>query len=92
MVRHLVKDTHMKTKSDKELTQAPAPAETKKLRFIALLGRPDGATVADISADLGWLPHTTRAMLTGLRKQGKSIGKTKVDGLTRYSLAVEPAS
>lgn len=81
-----------KTKSDKALTPAPAAAETKKQKFIALLGRPDGATVAEISSGLGWLPHTTRAMLTGLRKQGKSIGKAKMGGVTRYSLTAEPAS
>jgi hypothetical protein len=35
-------------------------------------------------AATGWLPHTTRAALTGLRKQGFAIDKAKVEGVTRY--------
>jgi len=32
----------------------------------------------------GWLPHTTRAALTGLRRNGFALDKSKVDGVTRY--------
>jgi hypothetical protein len=35
----------------------------------------------------GWLPHTTRAALTGLRKKGYAIQKSKnPDGVTVYRL------
>lgn len=35
----------------------------------------------------GWLPHTARAVLSGLRKKGHAISKAKQDGVTRYSIA-----
>jgi hypothetical protein len=35
---------------------------------IALLQQEQGATLAELIATTGWLPHTTRAALTGLRK------------------------
>jgi DNA-binding IclR family transcriptional regulator len=39
-------------------------------RVIALLQRDQGATLADLIAATDWLPHTSRAALTGLRKRG----------------------
>ncbi len=35
-------------------------------------------------AALGWLPHTTRAALTGLKKRGYAISSDKVDGVRTY--------
>jgi hypothetical protein len=35
----------------------------------------------------GWLPHTTRAALTGLRKKGHAIARGKRDDATCYTLA-----
>jgi hypothetical protein len=55
---------------------APAKA-TNKARLIALLSRKSGADVPGLSTTLGWLPHTTRAALTGLRKAGYEITKVK---------------
>ncbi len=43
---------------------------TKIAQVIELLQRCDGATLAELVAACGWLPHTTRAALTGLRKRG----------------------
>lgn len=65
---------------------------SKKDRFHALLGRETGATIAEIVDATGWQAHSTRAMLTGLRKQGRAVDKTKVDGATRYTLRAEPAA
>ena len=31
-------------------------------------------TLAELIAATGWLPHTTRAALTGLRKRGYAVG------------------
>lgn len=66
---------------------AAAPAPTKTATVITLLQRDGGATLGDLVAATGWLPHTTRAALTGLRKKGHSISKTKPDGVTTYSIA-----
>ena len=58
--------------------QIAAPAKaTKKAKLIALLSRKSGADVPSLSATLGWLPHTTRAALTGLRKSGYEIASIK---------------
>ena len=35
-----------------------------------------------------WLPHTARAALTGLRKKGYDIVRTKIDNETRYTISV----
>ena len=67
---------------------APAPSPTtKSATVIALLQRTDGATMPELIAATGWLPHTTRAALTGLRKKGHAIDKSKRDGATCYSIA-----
>ena len=59
---------------------APIPISprngTKVAEVIALLQRGDGATLAELVAATGWLPHTTRAALTGLRKRGHAIDRT----------------
>ena len=43
---------------------------TKIAHVVTLLERRDGATLEELVAATGWLPHTTRAALTGLRKRG----------------------
>jgi hypothetical protein len=60
---------------------------TKIDQVITLLQRPDGATLDDLVTATGWLPHTTRAALTGLRKKGHAITKGKRGDTTCYSLA-----
>jgi Protein of unknown function (DUF3489) len=46
---------------------------TKLARVLELLQRDCGATLEELIAATGWLPHTTRAALTGLRKRGCSV-------------------
>ena len=43
---------------------------SKLAQVIKLLRCADGATIVDLTQATGWLPHTTRAALTGLRKRG----------------------
>ena len=64
----------------------PAPEVTKRARLIDLLERNEGANLDDMVVATGWLPHTTRAALTGLRKSGKIIESDKVDGVRRYRI------
>jgi hypothetical protein len=50
---------------------AMAPREgTKMALVVGLLQRDQGATLMELIAATDWLPHTTRAALTGLRKRG----------------------
>jgi hypothetical protein len=68
-------------------TPATPKSESKIARVIVLLSREHGATLAELVEATGWLPHTTRAALTGLRKKGRSIEKTKRGDATCYKLA-----
>jgi hypothetical protein len=64
---------------------AGAPkAPSKQQQLAALVLRDEGATVDQMIAGTGWLPHTTRAALTGLRRKGYAISSDKVDGVRTY--------
>ena len=57
-----------------------APRGGSKLaRVVALLERGRGATIAELIAATGWLAHTTRAALTGLRKRGYAVAIDRSD-------------
>jgi hypothetical protein len=64
----------------------PAPP-TKIAMVTGLLQREEGASLAELVQATGWLPHTTRAALTGLRKKGHGIIRTDRDGVSRYHIA-----
>jgi hypothetical protein len=50
------------------------PRDGSKLALvIEHLQRAGGATLIDLTQATGWLPHTTRAALTGLRKRGYAV-------------------
>lgn len=59
---------------------------TKAARVLDLLHRPGGVSLDELEAATGWLPHTTRAALTGLRRKGHAIARDKVEGVTRYAI------
>jgi hypothetical protein len=67
------------------------PRVTKASAVVALLQREEGATLADMIAATGWLPHTTRAALTGLRKKGHMLEKSKRDDQTCYRISAVAA-
>jgi hypothetical protein len=57
-----------------------APRGGSKLaQVIELLHRDHGATIAELIAATGWLAHTTRAALTGLRKRGYAVAIDRSD-------------
>jgi hypothetical protein len=53
---------------------------SKRAQIIALMQRKAGATLDDMVEATGWLPHTTRAALTGLRHKAFDITKSKEKG------------
>ena len=65
------------------------PRVTKSSMVLALLQREQGATLAELIEATGWLPHTTRAALTGLRKKGHAIERGSRDGVTFYHLPIK---
>ena len=69
---------------------ASGPA-TKSATVLTLLRREQGVTLPELVEATGWQPHTTRAMLTGLRRKGHAIERRKRDDLSCYHLPVADA-
>lgn len=65
---------------------SPEVRQTKAALVLTLLRRTGGATLSELTEATGWLPHTTRAALTGLRKKGHDIARSKRDEATCYTL------
>jgi hypothetical protein len=66
--------------SVERVSAAPSPRlPSKQDQIIALLSREEGATIEALMAATGWLPHTVRAVLSGLRKKGHRIDRQKDD-------------
>jgi predicted ArsR family transcriptional regulator len=62
--------------------------QSKKASILALLQRPQGAAIGDLTEATGWQTHSVRAALTGLRKEGKELARVKDEGgITHYRLA-----
>jgi hypothetical protein len=59
---------------------------TKRAMVIALLQRAEGARLGELTAATGWLPHTTRSALTGLRRSGITIETTRDSDGTLYRI------
>jgi hypothetical protein len=57
-------------------------AGTKQAQIIAMLQRPEGATVAEMVEASGWLAHTVRGCISGAlkKKLGLPITAEKVEG------------
>ncbi len=53
-----------------------APKTSKIALVLGLLEREDGVGLGELIAATGWLPHTARAALTGLRRKGHVIDRT----------------
>ena len=63
-------------------------ASTKRAMLIGMLERPEGASVAEMGQRFGWLPHTVRAAITGLRHAGREVTRSKdATGQSVYRLA-----
>jgi hypothetical protein len=60
-----------------------AKPSSKSSLVLHMLQRTEGATIAQIVTATGWLPHTTRAALTGLKKKGHQVTNEKAEGEER---------
>jgi hypothetical protein len=52
-------------------------AGSKQAKIVDLMKRAKGATLDELVEATDWLPHTTRAALTGLRKRGLTVERVK---------------
>jgi hypothetical protein len=63
---------------------------TKQARMIELMRRTEGASIDEIVAETGWLPHTVRGTMTNALKKrlGLTLTSEKADGEPRrYRIA-----
>jgi hypothetical protein len=64
-------------------------AGTKQALVVELLTAKSGASLQELMTATGWLPHTTRAALTGLRKRGFDVERRPdAAGRSVYKIAV----
>ncbi len=72
-----------KTKTNPQAAARP----TKLNQIVALLERPDGATIAEMSAALDWKPHSVRGAIAGaLKRRGLNIVSEKAGDERRYRI------
>ena len=66
-------------------------AATKADRVVALLSRPEGATIAQMVELTGWKVRSMRGFMSGQlkAKRGIVIASSKVDGVRTYRIAAE---
>jgi hypothetical protein len=78
----------------KRATSTSAPRDgSKRALLISLLQRHNGASLDDLMQATDWLPHTTRAALTGLRHNGYELTRDKgEDGKSVYRIVKAPES
>ncbi|MET4102803.1 hypothetical protein ACSSV6_003507 [Roseovarius sp. MBR-38] len=68
------------------VTEAPKPVAirtgTKQAQIIALLQRPEGASIAEITEATDWLAHSVRGLISGglKKKLGLPVTSDKVEG------------
>jgi hypothetical protein len=83
-----IDQTHViDAKTSKSTAAVGTPKVPKTSAVLALLQREDGAFISELIELTGWLPHTTRAALTGLRKKGHVIERSKRNDETCYRIA-----
>jgi hypothetical protein len=78
------------TKTARRRPQTVAASGTKLAQLETLLRRPEGATVDQISASIGWQAHSVRGAMSGRlkKKQGLTITSDKAqDGQRVYRIA-----
>lgn len=62
--------------------------KTKTSAVLAMLERHEGSTLEQFATATGWLPHTARAAMTGLKRKGHVITSDKpADGVRTYRIA-----
>jgi hypothetical protein len=64
-----------------------AAGSTKLEQIVAMLSRPEGASLAELVAATNWQPHSVRGALAGsLKRKGFTIVSEKIAGERRYRI------
>ena len=78
---------------DRDVPSSASPRTgSKQALVIKMLSAKSGTTLDALVDATGWLPHTTRAALTGLRKRGFAVERTRTDGAASVYRIAKPAA
>jgi hypothetical protein len=78
---------------DEQLVSNQPRSGTKQALIVSILSGRSGASLNELMEATGWLPHTTRAALTGLRQRGYVLERMKQsDQPTSWRIASLPTS
>jgi hypothetical protein len=70
-----------KSEQEAAAPQPAAPRESKTAQVVAMLQRPEGATISEIMSKMGWLKHTVRGFMAGaMKKAGYNVESFKPEG------------
>lgn len=67
-----------------------APRQSKVAMLVDALSAPEGATIEKLRGVTSWQSHSVRAALTGLKKKGYEFSRTRVEGVSVYSIVRTP--
>ena len=81
----MIRSSHSSNVKQALCIKAPR-ANSKQALIVEMLSKEAGATIGALTDATGWLPHTTRAALTGLRKRGFPIERVQKCGSAAGSL------
>ena len=81
--RKMAREPKAETADQQASAAAPAMRQSKADLVLHLLQRTEGATIDQLIAATGGLPHTSRAALTGLKKKGHMVSSEKLEGQVR---------
>lgn len=90
MTKQKVAGSKKATKKKSTKATSPAKRPSKLSQLEAMLRRPEGATLAQLSKVLDWQPHSVRGAMSGnlKKKQGLKLTATKEEGADRvYRIA-----
>jgi DNA-binding IclR family transcriptional regulator len=76
-----------KTTLEAELVATEPRPNSKTAAVLEQLRRAAGTTLDELIGATGWQRHTTRAVLSGLKKKGHAVERQTVDGVSRYRIA-----
>lgn len=81
-------EARRQARRERVVTEPKAPKLNKATTIVALVSRPDGATIDEIMAATDWQAHTVRGFISGtLNKRGHNIISVRAKGeKTRYTL------